>query len=156
MRQPIGGRDPGQAARGTGPACTSTDPAASIPTMTNPTAPSRRRTPHRTSRVVLALLALATSLSFALATPVLATEAGGGGGEPLDIATEVPNEAGAPEGAVEADIESGKVTISDNPHDQFGLVLFGLMGLAAIAMVANAVKQLRGERPAADGRIRWR
>ena len=118
--------------------------------MTNPTAPSRRRT----HRVVLALLALAATLSLALSVPAMATEATEG--EPLDIATEVPNEAGAPEGAVEADIESSKVTISDNPHDQFGLILFGLMGLAGIALVANAVKQLRGDRPQADGRIRWR
>ncbi|MBY5163498.1 hypothetical protein [Salsipaludibacter albus] len=119
--------------------------------MKTPLSPSRRRT----SRVVSALLALVAACSFALATPALATEASEGG-EPLDIATEVPNEAGAPEGAVEAGIESSKVTISDNPHDQFGLVLFGLMGLAALAMVANAVKQLRGQRPAADGKIRWR
>jgi hypothetical protein len=103
---------------------------------------------------VLALLALATTLSFALAAPAVATEATEG--EPLDIATEVPNEAGAPEGAVEADAAAEKVTISDNPHDQFGLILFGLMGLAALFMAAGADKQLRVKHPQAYGRIRWR
>lgn len=80
-------------------------------------------------------LVLATTLALLLAAPGMATEATG------------------EEGAAE---EGGKITFPSNPHDQFGLVLFGLMGLAALAAGANALVQLRGKRPQADGKIRWR
>lgn len=87
---------------------------------------------HR--RLVAVVLALATALTLALATPSLATE-----------------------GAQGAEGEgNGKITMPSNPHDQFGLVLFALMGVGAAAAGINAVIQLRGRRPQADGKIRWR
>ncbi len=94
-------------------------------------------------QVLLVLVALSATLTLVLAVPAAATE-----GEEAPTSTEAPAEG--------AEEEGGKLTISDNPHDQFGLVLFGLGGLAALAMLANAANQLRGKRPAADGRIRWR
>lgn len=112
--------------------------------MTNPTSLSR----HATPRLVLALLALSAVLALVVAPPAIATE-----GEEAPASTEAPAEGG---NAAAGEAENTKLTISDNPHDQFGLILFGLMGLAALAMGANAVKQLRGERPQADGKIRWR
>lgn len=87
------------------------------------------------TRIVMWAMAVATVVALLIATPSLATE------------------AGADEGAAE---EGGKITFPSNPHDQFGLVIFGLMGVAALAAGANALMQLRGGRPQADGKIRWR
>ena len=81
------------------------------------------------------VLVLATTLALLLAAPGMATE------------------ATVEEGAAE---DGGQITFPSNPHDQFGLILFGLMGLAALAAGANALVQLRGKRPQADGKIRWR
>jgi hypothetical protein len=55
-----------------------------------------------------------------------------------------------------ADEGSGKITFPETPRDQVGLVILGVTALAALAALGNAAKQLRGERPQADGRIRWR
>ncbi len=99
--------------------------------MTTSSAPFRRSA----TRVTAWALALATVLALLLATPGLATE------------------SSAEDGAAE---EGGKITFPSNPHDQFGLILFGLMGLAALAVGINVLVQLRGERPQADGKIRWR
>ena len=100
--------------------------------MTSP-APLIRRRPA--ARIMMWAVVLATTLALLVAGPGMATE------------------ATVEEGAVE---ESGKITFPSNPHDQFGLVLFGLMGVAALAAGANALVQLRGKRPQADGKIRWR
>ncbi len=117
-------------------------------------------------RLVLLLVALAAALSLVLATPAGATEAEPAGSEdpsaaPTDAAT-TPADEGATTPAVEGEggdgeaETGGKLTISSNPHDQFGLILFALGGLAGLAALANAANQLKGKRPAADGRIRWR
>lgn len=99
--------------------------------MTTSASLSRRPAIH----IVMWTLALATVLAVLIATPSLATE------------------AAAEEGAAE---EGGKITFPSDPHDQFALIIFGLMGVAALAAGANALTQLRGERPQADGKIRWR
>lgn len=83
---------------------------------------------------MILLATLATALALLVAAPALATEAGNG--------------AAADEG--------GKITFPSNPHDQFGLVLIGLTGLAALGAGANAFFQLKGRRPQASGKIRWR
>lgn len=107
------------------------EPLASIVMTTTSFAPFRRSA----ARIIAWALALATVLALLLATPGLATES-------------APAEGAAEEG--------GKITFPSNPHDQFGLVLFGLMGVAALAVGVNVLVQLRGQRPQADGKIRWR
>lgn len=77
------------------------------------------------------LVVLATAVMTLFAGPSFATESGGEEG-------------------------SGKITLPDNEHDQLGLVLLGISGLFVLAAGANAVKQYRGTRPQADGKIRWR
>lgn len=77
------------------------------------------------------LVVLATVVLTLFAAPSFATEAGGEEG-------------------------GGKITFPDNEHDQLGLVILGISGLFALAAGANAVKQYRGTRPQADGKIRWR
>lgn len=52
--------------------------------------------------------------------------------------------------------ESGKVSLPSNPRDQLGLIILGVTAMAALLALGNAAKQLRGERPQASGRIRWR
>jgi hypothetical protein len=79
------------------------------------------------------LVVLATVLMTLFAAPSFATESGGG------------DEEG-----------NGKLTIPDNEHDQVGLILLGITGLFVLAAAANTVKQYRGTRPQADGKIRWR
>lgn len=121
------------------------------------TASIRRARRRALVPALLVLVALTAVLALVAVVPAGATEAT----EEAPASTEAPSEGAAEgeaattegEGAAE---EGGKLTISDNPHDQFGLVLFALGGLAGAAMLANAVKQLKGQRPAADGRIRWR
>ncbi len=49
-----------------------------------------------------------------------------------------------------------KVGLPTTPHDQVGLIILGGVGLAALAAGVNIWRQLRGERPQADGKIRWR
>jgi hypothetical protein len=52
--------------------------------------------------------------------------------------------------------ESGKVAFPETARDRVGLVIFGVVGLAVLAGGINAVRQLKGDRPQADGKIRWR
>lgn len=46
--------------------------------------------------------------------------------------------------------------IAPTQRDQLGLLLYGLMALAALAGGATLRRQLRGERPQSDGEFRWR
>lgn len=96
------------------------------PTATLPPMNARLRTS------VLLLATLATLFALAVG-PAMATESGGGGGE-----------------------ETGKVSLPSDPHDQVGLIILGVCGVFALAAGVNGVKQLKGNRPQADGRIRWR
>jgi hypothetical protein len=82
------------------------------------------------------LVALAAVVMTLFAAPSFATE---GGGE-------------APAG----EEDNGKIGLPQTEHDQVGLILLGITGLFVVAAGANAVKQYRGTRPQADGRIRWR
>lgn len=77
------------------------------------------------------IVVLATVVLTLFAAPSLAAEAGGEEG-------------------------SGKITLPETEHDQMGLVFLGISGLFVLAAAANAVKQYRGTRPQADGKIRWR
>jgi hypothetical protein len=52
--------------------------------------------------------------------------------------------------------ESGKITLPETSHDRVGSILLGVFGLFGLAALANASRQLKGQRPQADGRIRWR
>lgn len=52
--------------------------------------------------------------------------------------------------------EAQKTELPSNPHDQVGLIILAGVGVLAAAGAYNAFKQLRGERPQADGKIRWR
>lgn len=82
---------------------------------------------------VLLLATVATLFTLALG-PAMATESGpAGGGE-----------------------EDGKVSLPSDPHDQVGLIILGVVGVFALGAGINAVRQLKGTRPQADGRIRWR
>lgn len=105
--------------------------------MNTSSLPLALSSPRRLRRLVTAALALATALILVVAAPSLATEA-----------TEAT--------AGDTGEEGGKITFPSDPHDQFGLVLIGAMGIAALAAGINALAQLRGERPGADGKIRWR
>ncbi len=86
------------------------------------------KTPRRT---VAAFAAVALSTTLAQA-PAMATE------------------GGAAEG------EHEKISLPESQHDLVGLALFGLVGLAALGGLANARRQLRGERDQASGEFRWR
>lgn len=81
------------------------------------------------------LIVLATTLTTLFAGPSFATEGGGD----------------APAGE-----DDGKIGLPQTEHDQVGLILLGITGLFVLAAGANAVKQYRGTRPQADGKIRWR
>lgn len=82
----------------------------------------------------LVLLVATVATLFALAVgPALATESAPAGGE-----------------------ESGKVALPDTQHDRVGLIILGVTAALALGAGANAIKQLKGQRPQADGRIRWR
>lgn len=84
----------------------------------------------------LVLLVVALTTVFALAIgPAMATES-----------------APAPAGGE----ESGKIEFPQTAHDRVGLIVLGITGVFALGALANAAKQLRGSRPQADGRIRWR
>ena len=62
----------------------------------------------------------------------------------------------ATESAPAGEEGSGKVGLPQTAHDQVGLVILGISGVFALGAGINAVRQLRGSRPQADGRIRWR
>jgi hypothetical protein len=46
--------------------------------------------------------------------------------------------------------------IAASPRDQLGLVLYGFLALTVLAGGATLRRQLKGERPTADGEFRWR
>lgn len=85
----------------------------------------------RTARHVVAVLLLALALFGALSLSAPAATAAEGG-------------------------EPEKVALPENPHDQVGLIILAASGLAVLMGGVNAWRQLRGERPQADGKIRWR
>ena len=58
--------------------------------------------------------------------------------------------------ATESGSGDGKVPLPSNSHDQVGLIILGICGLFVVAAAINAVRQLKGSRPQATGRIRWR
>lgn len=86
----------------------------------------------RLRALTLLVATLATVLTLAVVPAVAASE-GGGTGE-----------------------ENGKISLPQTQHDQVGLILLGVVGVFALAGLANAAKQLKGSRPQTDGRIRWR
>jgi hypothetical protein len=83
-------------------------------------------------RTLLLLLATVATLFTLAAGPVMATES-------------------APAGE-----ESGKVSLPQTSHDRVGLIILGVGAVFVVGALANAAKQLKGSRPQADGRIRWR
>ena len=89
--------------------------------------------PRMNARLRTLVLTLSTLVTLCALTvgPALATESGSGEG-------------------------SGKVPLPQNSHDQVGLIILGICGLFAVAAGINALRQLKGTRPQADGRIRWR
>jgi hypothetical protein len=56
----------------------------------------------------------------------------------------------------ESEGESGRRPVAETPRDQLGLIVLGALAAAAALGVGNARRQLRGERPKADGQFRWR
>lgn len=62
----------------------------------------------------------------------------------------------ATESAPAGEDSSGKVEFPDNAHDRVGLIILGISGVFVLGAAANAARQLKGSRPQADGRIRWR
>ena len=62
----------------------------------------------------------------------------------------------ATESAPAGEEGSGKVSLPQTSHDRVGLIILGVSGVFALGALANATKQLKGSRPQADGRIRWR
>lgn len=100
---------------------------------------SAHRTPVR--RAHLRRLAAALALTGAVGlTPLAALAAPAA---PLVAAAE---ETEAP----------GRRPIAETPRDALALVVLGAFLAAAALGTANARRQLRGERPEADGRFRWR
>jgi hypothetical protein len=101
--------------------------------MTAPTAPLRLARLRRSG----AALGLAGALVLA---PVAASAA------PGDAVVVAAEETEAP----------GRRPIAETPRDRLGLLVLGALLAAAAIGTANARRQLRGERPTADGRFRWR
>lgn len=58
-----------------------------------------------------------------------------------------------PEGGGE---DTGKIELPKTEHDRVGLIILGFVGLGAVGALANARKQLKGERDQATGQWRWR
>lgn len=52
--------------------------------------------------------------------------------------------------------EHVKTPLPESQHDLVGLVILALTGLATLAAIANARRQLKGERDQASGDFRWR
>lgn len=104
--------------------------------------PAARRSRRSIRRGSVAALALSAAVMLAPAGALAAPEA------PLVLAVEETEEIESEEG--------GRRPIAETPRDVLALVvLASLLGAAAIGL-ANARRQLRGERPEADGRFRWR
>lgn len=88
----------------------------------------------------LVLLAGATLVALTLAVgPVLAVE------------------DDADTGGVEAPAdEGGRIPLAENNRDLLGLFLLGSLVAGGGLALANARRQLKGERPQASGEFRWR
>ncbi len=61
-----------------------------------------------------------------------------------------------PAPAPTAEDEGGRIVLVDEPRDIFALLLFGGLLAAGGVGLANARRQLKGERPQATGEFRWR
>lgn len=91
------------------------------------TTDSSHKLPRRSGRALLAVGTTATLSLLLAAGPALATEG-----------------------------EHVKTTLPESQHDLVGLVLLVITGIAALAGLANARRQLKGERDQASGEFRWR
>ncbi len=49
-----------------------------------------------------------------------------------------------------------RIVLAETPRDRLGLLLLGALIVGSGAALANARKQLRGDRPQASGEFRWR
>lgn len=93
------------------------------------------------ARTRLGLLALVALLALTLlAVPAFAVD------DPVD------------DGVVESviDDEPGRRALADTPRDRVGLLLLTAMVVGGGVALANARRQLKGERPQASGEFRWR
>lgn len=52
--------------------------------------------------------------------------------------------------------EDGRIVLVEEPRDIFALLLFGSLLAAGGVGLANARRQLKGDRPQATGEFRWR
>jgi hypothetical protein len=92
----------------------------------------------------LTLLAGATLMALSLAVgPAVAQD-------------EVPDDPEAEIDVVEEEEEGGRVAIAESPRDRLGLLFLGALVIAGGLGLANARRQLKGERPTASGEFRWR
>lgn len=103
---------------------------------------SAPRTPVRRARLRRLAAALTVAGALTLA-PAAALAAPSTGAAPLVVAAE---ESEAP----------GRRPIAETPRDALGLLVLAALLAATALGTANARRQLRGERPEADGRFRWR
>lgn len=93
---------------------------------------------------ILRSSAAALAAIFLVAGPVSAAEEA-----PAETGEEAPAEEGAEE-------EGGKIQIAETPRQQLGLVFLGALLVGGGLALANARRQLKGERPQATGEFRWR
>lgn len=100
-------------------------------------------TARRTRRIARPLAAVLAAACLVLA-PTAAVAAPG-----VALAMEEPAGGEAEEG-------SGRRPVAETPRDQLGLIVLGALAAAAALGLGNARRQLRGERPKADGQFRWR
>ena len=98
--------------------------------------------PGRLPGRVVPLLLAATLTALLVASPALAagSAADTGDGAALVVAAE----------------ERERRPIATTPRDQFGLVLYGAMGLMVVLGITTLRRPLRGEREQTDGEFRWR
>ena len=75
---------------------------------------------------------------------------------PVSAAEEAPAETGEEAPAEEGAEEGGKIQIAETPRQQLGLVFLGALLVGGGLALANARRQLKGERPQATGEFRWR
>jgi len=94
----------------------------------------------RPSRALLSLVAALTAVVIVIGTSAPASAATGEDAGSVQLAAE----------------ERERRPIAPTQRDQLGLILYGLMGFAAVAGFATLRRQLKGERPQSDGEFRWR
>lgn len=125
--------------------------------------------PHRLLRAAAVAATIVVAVFTALIVTAGPVSAAGSGGE-SPAATESPAqgeggaagegaEGGAEGAGAEGGHEEGRTKIQpplgfDEPKELVGWGFLALTGLAGMAAAANAVKQLKGRRPQADGS--WR